>query len=191
MLVLIALGQVDAIAIMPDVLIDAAWSLGLPAFLPWPALGRLALALAGGMALGGAIVAGRMWLGKSPGWIAYQSAAAARRHSDMPAAALLALSAGVSEELFFRLLLPLLVGLVTSSGLTGLAVGFVAFTLLHKHQGWAGMLLVALVGMALTYLYLLTGRLWVAMVVHTFIDLNAFVLRPWLTRFSSSAASRS
>ena len=41
---------------------------------------------------------------------------------------------------------------------------------------------VALVGAALTYLYLLTGRLWVVMLVHVAIDLNALILRPWMTR---------
>ena len=45
-----------------------------------------------------------------------------------------------------------------------------------------------LVGVVMTAVYLITGALWLAMLLHALIDLNGLVLRPWL---SSSSASRS
>lgn len=188
---LVLLGRSGDIVALPAELTGAAWALGLPGFLPWRELGWLGLGLGGGVAIGVVILALRRWRGRGPGWVPYRSAATAEHASDVPAAALLALSAGVSEELFFRLLLPLLVALVTGSGLAGVAVGLGTFVVLHRHQGWLGLTLVALIGVALTYLYLLTGRLWIAMLVHTIVDLNAFVVRPWIAGFRTSSANRS
>jgi membrane protease YdiL (CAAX protease family) len=119
-------------------------------------------------------------IGRTPAGIRYRSPAAMRGPSEWPGAVALSLAAGIGEELFFRLTLPLLVAMVTGSGLAGFAVGLVAFGASHRHQGWVGVLATGIVGVFLAGLYLLTGRLWLAMLVHVVIDLNALVLRPML-----------
>lgn len=175
------LGRIDASWRMPHELRLAAWSLGLPGEASAGTLLWLGGTLLVGIALGLTVLGWRRRRGKPPIGLAYRSPAAARAPAERLPAALLALSAGVSEELFFRLALPLLVALVTGSALLGFALSLLCFTAAHRHQGWVGMAAVAFVGGWLTYLYLLTGVLWVVAALHALIDLHALVLRPWLS----------
>jgi membrane protease YdiL (CAAX protease family) len=174
------LGRVDALRTMPVELRTIAWSLGLPGAATPAMLAWLAGCLVVGVSLGAGIVAARHRLGRRPFGRVYHSPAAARGRGERAPAALLALSAGVSEELFFRLTIPLLCASAFGSGTFGMALSLAVFTALHRHQGWFGMAAVALVGAWLTYLYLLTGALWLVMLLHILIDLHALVLRPRL-----------
>jgi membrane protease YdiL (CAAX protease family) len=88
--------------------------------------------------------------------------------------------AGVVEELFFRLALPLFATLATGSVEFGLALALAAFAFAHRYQGVVGMLFSALAGALLTLLYLATGSLEFAMLVHALINLNGLVVRPAL-----------
>lgn len=99
---------------------------------------------------------------------------------ELPAAALLAVSAGVAEELYFRLLLPLLIVLVTGSAIAAVLASAVLFGAVHRYQGMVGMLATGAAGLLLSIVYLASGDLWLAMAVHAAIDVNALVLRPWL-----------
>ena len=179
MLALTLLGRIEAAARMPIELRKAAWRLGLPAAADAAFLAWLGGSLLIGIGLGVALLILFRRIGRRPIGLAYRSPAAARARDERLPAAFLALSAGVGEELFFRLVLPLLVALALGSAALGFAVALVAFTALHRHQGWVGMAAVALVGGWLTYLYLLTGTLWLVMVLHVLIDVHALVLRPW------------
>lgn len=105
--------------------------------------------------------------------------------------AALGVTAGVVEELFFRLALPLFAALVTRDALLGMALATALFAYAHRYQGWAGVAASALVGVTVAILYLATGQLWFAMLVHALLNLNALVLRPLLVPISSSAASHS
>ncbi|MBI1404648.1 MAG: CPBP family intramembrane metalloprotease [Caulobacter sp.] len=109
-----------------------------------------------------------------------------RNRRELLAALPLAINAGVSEELFFRLMLPLVITLVTGSALAGLGLSVVVFGLVHWYQGWKGMLAVTLIGAFLTWLYVSSGSLVKPMVVHVLIDVVALVIRPaislWLNR---------
>ncbi len=87
-------------------------------------------------------------------------------------------TAGVCEEIIFR---GLLIAVGVSLGLplyaaAGLAL--VVFTLAHLYQGVRDMLLVGLLGLALTYLYLSTGNLIAPILVHVLVDLRALLLTP-------------
>ncbi|MFL9839564.1 CPBP family intramembrane glutamic endopeptidase [Sphingomonas sp. ST-64] len=90
--------------------------------------------------------------------------------------------AGLVEELFFRLAFPLFVARVTGSAELGMALTTLLFAYAHRYQGWVGMAMSALVGALLAILYLATGQLWFAMVVHILLNLNALVIRPLLVR---------
>lgn len=93
----------------------------------------------------------------------------------------LSLSAGVSEEILFRgflirllhdgaIALPLAGALTASSLLFGLG---------HAYQGFKGMLSTAVAGLSMGLLFLLSGSLIPAIVLHSLLDLQVvYVLRP-------------
>ena len=101
-----------------------------------------------------------------------------QRRGDLIPAIALSISAGVSEELFFRLFLPLLVALVSGSAWAGTIAATLLFGAVHRYQGARGMVATTLVGAGLSALYGLTSALWVAIAFHVVIDLNALVVRP-------------
>nr|WP_243845745.1 MULTISPECIES: CPBP family intramembrane glutamic endopeptidase [Sphingomonas] len=99
------------------------------------------------------------------------------REDILPAIAL-AISAGISEELFFRLFLPLLIALVSGSALAGTIIAALCFGGVHRYQGWRGVVATTLSGVALSVLYGLTNSVWMAIAFHIAIDINALVVRP-------------
>jgi len=94
--------------------------------------------------------------------------------------ALLAANAGPSEELFFRLMLPLLATLATGNALLAFAASALVFGAVHFYQGWAGIVGTTLGGALFTGLYLATGSIWVPVLLHSLMNLNTLWLRPWL-----------
>lgn len=92
--------------------------------------------------------------------------------------AALGIAAGIVEELFFRLALPLFAAVVTGDALPGFALATLLFAAAHRYQGWAGMGFSGIAGTLLAILYLATGELWFAMLVHALLNLNGLVLRP-------------
>jgi len=90
----------------------------------------------------------------------------------------LCLNAGFSEELFFRLALPLLVAQVTGSAAAGFALALVAFGLAHAYQGWKGVLATTLLGGLFTVQYLAGMSLLWLMAIHAIIDLVGLIVRP-------------
>ena len=102
--------------------------------------------------------------------------------------ALISLNAGLSEELFFRLLLPLLLTLIFRSALASFLIAAGIFGLVHLYQRLAGILGTTVLGLALTAVYLATGALWIAMIVHALLDLMGVVVRPNLERLLRPAA---
>lgn len=97
-------------------------------------------------------------------------------------AALLSVNAGVSEELFFRLLLPLLLVSVVHRTVPAFVAASVLFGLAHLYQGATGVLMTTVVGGFFAGLYLWTGSLWLVMVAHAGLDLLAVVVRPTVMR---------
>ncbi len=104
-----------------------------------------------------------------------------RNRPEIAHAAAMSIAAGISEELAFRLFLPLLVALVSGSAFVAFGVAVAAFGAMHLYQGRAGVIATTLVGALMAAVYLMTGELWLAMVLHALIDLNSLVLRPALT----------
>lgn len=100
---------------------------------------------------------------------------------------LLSVNAGVSEELFFRLVLPLLLVSLFGNAVLCFVVAAVVFGISHWYQGVAGVVATTVLGLALTVVYLGTGNLFVAMAVHAGLDLFNTVVRPWVHRALSGA----
>jgi membrane protease YdiL (CAAX protease family) len=99
--------------------------------------------------------------------------------------ALLAVNAGISEEVFFRLLLPLLLVLVFGNAALAFAVAGIVFGLAHVYQGWVGVLATFVLGLVLTGFYLVTDSLLAPIVVHVLIDLVGLVIRPTAARLAA------
>ncbi|RJL24191.1 CPBP family intramembrane glutamic endopeptidase [Bailinhaonella thermotolerans] len=98
-------------------------------------------------------------------------------------AAALSVTAGITEEIVFRGLLIALGTQVLGLSLpvaAGLALA--VFTAGHLYQGWHGMLMVTLIGFALTMLYLRTGDILLPILVHALIDLRGLVFTPLAKR---------
>ena len=93
---------------------------------------------------------------------------------------LVAISAGICEEILFRGFL--LRVLVLATGVTPLAVilSAGAFGVVHAYQSPAGALRAALLGVLLTVPVLLDASLVSAMIAHTLIDLLSGL---WLARY--------
>lgn len=186
---LLLLGRPDAVASLPPAFAAVARAHGMPAAIDadTAAIGGSLLL---GMAIGTAILLVARRFGRGPSQLLYRSPAAARGWAEAPAAAALALSAGISEELFFRLALPLAAALATGSTVAGLILGTAAFGLAHRYQGAIGLVLTTLAGAGLAWLYLWTGALWVAMLAHAAVDLHALILRPWIEGWPATAESK-
>jgi len=98
--------------------------------------------------------------------------------------ALLSINAGIGEELFFRLTLPLLMALVTGNAAAAFVVAAVVFGLVHVYQGWVGVLATMVLGFVFTGIYLWTGSLLVPIALHAGIDLMSLVVRPTFMRLA-------
>lgn len=95
-------------------------------------------------------------------------------------AALLALNAGFSEELFFRLLLPVLFFIVFGDPKLAIGLAVLTFGFVHWYQGRIGVIFTTIFGAIMMYAYLKTGSILVIMVLHATVDLNTLVLQPAL-----------
>ena len=95
-------------------------------------------------------------------------------------AVLIALNAGWCEELFFRLLLPLLLTLATGNVFVAFCVAIAVFGAVHLYQGIVGVLATAILGALFAAIYLATGNIWIAAAAHAFVDLNGLILQPLL-----------
>ncbi|TMJ12009.1 MAG: CPBP family intramembrane metalloprotease [Alphaproteobacteria bacterium] len=105
-----------------------------------------------------------------------------RNRQEAAIALILSLNAGFSEELFFRLALPLILFQITGSLLAAFALAAIAFGLAHAYQGWKGIAGTMIVGAFITLVYLSSGSLLRVILLHAAIDVVALVVRPAITK---------
>jgi membrane protease YdiL (CAAX protease family) len=109
-----------------------------------------------------------------------------RNGQERAIALVLSVNAGVVEELFFRLALPLLLFRLTGSATIAFGLAVVGFGLAHAYQGWKGVAATMLAGGVLSLMYLAHGSLLRVMMIHAVIDILALIVRPaivgWLAR---------
>ena len=101
-----------------------------------------------------------------------------RNRSELRYGALLSVNAGVVEELLFRLALPAVVFGVTGNAAVAIVASLAVFGALHAYQGVAGIVGSTIIGAVLMVVYLATGSILVAIVLHALIDLRSLVLIP-------------
>lgn len=105
-------------------------------------------------------------------------------------ALLIALNAGWSEELYFRILLPLLLTLALGNAVAGFALAIVAFGVVHLYQGVVGVLATAVLGALFAALYLATCNIWIAAALHALVDVNGLLLQPYLQRLGAQRTAQ-
>jgi membrane protease YdiL (CAAX protease family) len=101
-----------------------------------------------------------------------------RTRGELPYGAALSVSAGVFEELLFRLGLPALAFAVTCDAVVAFLGATLLFGLLHAYQGPLGVLFSGILGAIFVALYLATGSIVVPILLHVLIDLRSMVLIP-------------
>jgi uncharacterized protein len=101
-----------------------------------------------------------------------------RTRGELKYGAGLSLNAGLVEELLFRLGMPALVFGIIGNGALAFLVASVLFGLLHVYQKVWGVLGATVLGLVFSVLYLLTGSIWVVIIVHAVVDLRSLVLLP-------------
>ncbi len=93
---------------------------------------------------------------------------------------LISLNAGLSEELFFRLVVPLLLAGVTGNAVLAFTLSVLLFGLGHAYQGLWGVITTTILGAMLGFIYLYTGQILAVVAVHAGIDLWSLVVVPVL-----------
>lgn len=96
--------------------------------------------------------------------------------------AALSVTAGICEELIYRGFLIAYLGAFVGLWMAVL-LSTLVFGLGHAYQGFKGVLKTGGVGLVMAGLYVLTGSLWVPMILHAVVDLNS----GYLTRRSLEA----
>jgi membrane protease YdiL (CAAX protease family) len=101
-----------------------------------------------------------------------------RNRAELKYGAALAINAGVVEELLFRLAMPALVFGFTGNAVSAVVVSVLIFGALHVYQGVAGVVGATIIGALFMAIYLASGSIVAAIVVHTLFDLRSLVLIP-------------
>lgn len=94
--------------------------------------------------------------------------------------AAVSVSAGICEEVVFRgFLIRYLDALPLGLGLWGAVIASaVIFGINHGYQGWRGIVVTTILALVFTAFFLLTGSLWIPIVIHVLIDLRILVILP-------------
>lgn len=183
------LGRLGALTALPSEFDDAAAAIGVPDGLYADEARFLLLCTLIGVVIGSVLAwALSRWRKRPPRTVGKIDSILPRNRAELPYGAMLSLSAGISEELMFRLFLPLLITLASGSWVAGFAVSVAIFGAMHRYQGWVGVVATTLVGLVLTWVYLATRSIAIAMTVHAMLDVNALVIRPLLTGALQPAA---
>jgi len=178
---LLVLGRIGAIAELPRELWSASAMLrgDAPAIEVDPFLISIfAFAVLAAIPLGSFLTWRRWRKGKgAPAYLARLSALLPRDRDEVLLGAAISVAAGIGEELFFRLLLPMLLAAFVG-GIPAVVVAILLFGLAHAYQGWKGISVTTLIGILFAVMYLMSGSLAITMLFHTTIDLMTLAIRP-------------
>ena len=174
------LGRLDALARMPAEFTPVASVFGDGLGLSGARLGGMAIG-GGGAALFTILRKARSDAAAAPRTAGDYAALLPRNRAELLHAAALSINAGLTEELFFRLALPLLFVMVTGNPWIAFGCAGIVFGLAHLYQGAIGVVATTALGLLLTLAYLASGSIWVAVMLHILIDLVSLVLRPMLS----------
>ncbi len=101
-----------------------------------------------------------------------------RNRPELRWGAALSINAGLVEEALFRLALPALLVVVTGEPISAFLLAALVFGALHAYQGWIGVAATFVVGLLFTALYVTSGSIVLAMLVHALFDLRTLIFIP-------------
>ena len=101
-----------------------------------------------------------------------------RNRPELGWGAALSINAGLVEEALFRLALPALLVIVTGEPVSAFVLAALVFGALHAYQGWIGVVATGVGGLLFTALYVVSGSIGLAMLVHALLDLRTLVVIP-------------
>jgi membrane protease YdiL (CAAX protease family) len=88
----------------------------------------------------------------------------------------LALTAGVVEELFLRALLPVCLIQITENTMLAAVLSVLVFGIAHLYQGVKGILSATLIGAVFMLIFALTSNIFVVMILHFAVDFYGLVI---------------
>ena len=186
-LLLAVTGQLAAFWRMPAAFAPAAALFGVDDLGPldrWRLLGAAAIGVVLGVLVSTTLTAWRAWRGRPEGTLFGDARAVLPERGDaLGWAAVLAVTAGVTEEAYFRLLLPLLATQAFGSAPAAFGGATLLFGAAHRYQGWRGVAATTVAGAAMVAGYLATGSLVAMMAVHAGGDLGHLLVRPAVRRW--------
>ena len=97
--------------------------------------------------------------------------------------AALSISAGIKEELCFRLVILFLIFIISDSPPFAIFLATIWFGLAHFYQGWFGVCATFILGAIFMFVYLLTQNIWLAMLIHAILDVNDLAFAPWFAEW--------
>ncbi|QEO09544.1 CPBP family intramembrane glutamic endopeptidase [Protaetiibacter larvae] len=101
-----------------------------------------------------------------------------RTRAELPYGAGLSISAGVFEELLFRLGMPALLFGIIPNGPLAFLIATLVFGALHLYQKLTGVITATVLGIIFASVYVVSGSIVLVIVLHAIIDLRALVLLP-------------
>jgi membrane protease YdiL (CAAX protease family) len=182
LLSLALLGRLASLTELPDAFIPAWLWLGGPSTAAPDTIEGLAIggALGAAIALPAVLAIRRRKTRGEPKTLGDIAALMPRNRAELAHVAVLSINAGIAEELFYRLTLPLLFVLVIGNVWIAFMLATLAFGLVHFYQGWGGIVATTVIGALFAICYLAIGSIWAAALVHAAMDLAALVVRPLL-----------
>lgn len=100
------------------------------------------------------------------------------------------LSAGICEEILFRMFLPAVLQAYMPLALAFLAAGLI-FALTHIGSGWKNLLSSLLLGLLFAAIFYFTGNIWIVIVLHAGIDMNTGILGYRVARYEQTVTPSS
>lgn len=173
---LLLLGRVDALWDFPAAFAPAAAGMPELAGVSGGFVGMLVGAVVAGGVIGGVLAA---WRRKpQPSKALDIDAMLPRNRAEAAQAALLGANAAVTEEVCFRLYIPLLLVLLGVEVRVAFGAAALIFGAMHRYQGWLGVALTSALGGAFAFGYLASHGLALPILLHLLLNLNGLLVRP-------------
>lgn len=170
------LGRIDALWVFPAEFAPATVDMPEVGDMSASFLGALVGAVLAGGLLGG-VLASRKRKPARPKAIDID-AMIPRNRAEALRVALLGANAALTEEICFRLYVPLLFVLLGTGPWIGFGAAVLLFGAMHRYQGWLGVVLTSLLGMMFAFAYLASGGLALPILLHLLLNWNGLILRP-------------
>jgi uncharacterized protein len=181
------LGRIDALWTFPAEFASAAAEMPVTTDVSASFVATLIGAVFAGGVLGGLLASRRRKLPRQGKAIDIE-ALIPRNRAETVGIALLGANAALTEEICFRLYIPLLLALLGVNVWLAFGAAMLLFGAMHRYQGWLGVALTTTIGGMFAFAYLSSGGLALPILLHLLLNLNGLILRPAVKVLASRRA---